>query len=696
MALYVQRWCYWTCQGSFFQYAKEPGMACQRQLCQLSLRSTQHPKVSSPNSSSPCSLYPHNKYTENLVVSTGGRPKSPEPAPEPVQQIPEQQQAPAHLIQAIQPTGTVPAQSHAAVPAQPPFQNQSNQQGHFGRSKVHVNLTHYNGSMDAAQWWTTFIAFVTLQRIEEWDAILCFPFYLDGIAKQWWHMLDTSVTNSLSNIKTAFLNRFRALEEDDVGLTNLRQLENESVTEYIHRALSYNKDKSVVDKYLIKLTYRGMKEHIQQIVVPQNPISMNDLLTKAVTAEMTVNMKKTNNTSVEETIHKAISSLENSMSERLANHFQSVAAITTPPQNNKQEINNSSAYNQQMCFNPYQQPFQMPPPYMYTPVQQQSVQYRQPMQYPQQMMPQQNSYQNSRPYYANKQNEPCKGCGNVRQVVAANGNQVAVLGKIDIVVTVGSTKFTQTVHVLDQLHHTLILGFDFMKNQGAFINFDDLTLEMNKPKMIIGSISIKAGLVRTIKAVTIPKRSEINIPVSVSRQTHDSTVLLEPLESYCPALKNLVVAKCLVNVQNGKACLRLLNPTHSDIQLKAHKEIAKVSQVNIDDIYPLDDNTKHISAVSTTNIKQKDTDLHFDLSNSCLTSDEKSELSNFLQKNRSAFATSLNELGCTHLYKHNIETVPGARPVRLNPYRQPPNVRDEQDRQVQELQESGIIEPSFF
>ncbi|XP_063396055.1 KH homology domain-containing protein 4-like isoform X4 [Mytilus trossulus] len=63
-------------------------------------------------------------------------PLVPEPAPEPVQQIPEQQQAPAHLIQAIQPTGTVPAQSHAAVPAQSPFQNQSNQQGHLGRSKM--------------------------------------------------------------------------------------------------------------------------------------------------------------------------------------------------------------------------------------------------------------------------------------------------------------------------------------------------------------------------------------------------------------------------------------------------------------------------------------------------------------------------------------------------------------------------------
>ncbi|CAG2230216.1 unnamed protein product [Mytilus edulis] len=208
-------------------------------------------------------------------------PLVPQPAPEPVQQIPaEQQQAPAHLIQAIQPTGTVPQQIHAAVPAQPPVQNQSNQQGHLGRSKVHVNMTHFNGNIDAAQWWTTFMSFITLQRYEEWEAILCFPFYLDGIAKQWWHMLDTSANNSLNHIKTAFLNRFRPLEEDDVGLTNLRQLEHESVTEYIHRALGYNKDRSVIDKYLIKLTYRGMKEQIQQIVVPQNPTSMTDLLKK--------------------------------------------------------------------------------------------------------------------------------------------------------------------------------------------------------------------------------------------------------------------------------------------------------------------------------------------------------------------------------------------------------------------------------
>ncbi|CAC5405963.1 unnamed protein product [Mytilus coruscus] len=186
-------------------------------------------------------------------------PTEPQPAPEQIQQIPEQQQAPAQHIQPLQPTGTIPPQIHAAAPTQPSVQHQSNNQG---RSKVHVNMTHFNGNMDAAQWWTTFISFITLQRYEEWEAILCFPFYLDGIANQWWHMLDTSVNNSLSHIKTAFLNRFRPLEEDDVGLTNLRQSEHESVTENIHRALSYNKDRSVADKYQGHLRLLFSKSHV--------------------------------------------------------------------------------------------------------------------------------------------------------------------------------------------------------------------------------------------------------------------------------------------------------------------------------------------------------------------------------------------------------------------------------------------------
>ena len=51
-------------------------------------------------------------------------------------------------------------------------------------------------------------------------------------------------------------------------------------------------------------------------------------------------------------------------------------------------------------------------------------------------------------------------------------------------------------------------------------------------------------------------------------------------------------------------------------------------------------------------------------------------------------------MGKTDLYKHVIETEPGKGPVRLPFYRQPPHMRAEIDRQVNEMLEQGIVEPS--
>lgn len=73
--------------------------------------------------------------------------------------------------------------------------------------------------------------------------------------------------------------------------------------------------------------------------------------------------------------------------------------------------------------------------------------------------------------YADEKFKP----GNMRQVVAVNGNTVTVLEKIDICITIGTNDFLQTVHVLEQLHHSLILGVDFMTDNGVFINFRDNT-----------------------------------------------------------------------------------------------------------------------------------------------------------------------------------------------------------------------------
>ena len=288
----------------------------------------------------------------------------------------------------------------------------------------------------------------------------------------------------------------------------------------------------------------------------------------------------------------------------------------------------------------------------------------------------------------------------IKQVLAANGQQVQVLGKIDIDISIGDHIFTQTFHVLDRLHHTLILGVDFMKKHHAFLNFSECTLELkSNSQVVIGSITLKTGLARTKKAVNIPSNSETLITVSVSKQADNSTILLEPIEAKCQLPEGLVIAKCLVKVHKGKAVIRVLNPTNSDVKIRAHKVVAKISSVQTEQIYSLDDTGPSSSKTqnhSSSSPSASSSDLSFDFKNSCLSPEEKQKLLAFLQRNKSVFATSMDQLGCTPFYQHHIETIPGAKPIRSAPYRQAPKVRAEkkQDRQIAEFQKLGIVEPS--
>ncbi|VDI40899.1 Hypothetical predicted protein [Mytilus galloprovincialis] len=220
------------------------------------------------------------------------------------------------------------------VPVQPPpVQASASGQGSnrpapqvFQTQRIMVNLKHYNGDTDAVQWWASFLAYITLQRMAEWEAILVLPFYLCGIAEQWFEMIDSTTKASLANIKLSFLNRFKQHKQEDIGLTYLRQQENEPVDQYLHRALNYNKTNSVSEQFLVKLAYRGLKPQIQQIVVPQNPVSMSDLLSKSITAEMTVNMVQPQQSSVENSILKAVSSIEDKIMDKISSRLDSIAA----------------------------------------------------------------------------------------------------------------------------------------------------------------------------------------------------------------------------------------------------------------------------------------------------------------------------------------------------------------------------------
>ena len=76
-----------------------------------------------------------------------------------------------------------------------------------------------------------------------------------------------------------------------------------------------------------------------------------------------------------------------------------------------------------------------------------------------------------------------------------------------------------------------------------------------------------------------------------------------------------------------------------------------------------------------------------------LSPDQKAQLKQLISQNRDAFAVDIQHLGKTELQYHRIDTG-NARPVALRFYRTSPKIRVEMERQIKELLENGLIEPS--
>lgn len=118
----------------------------------------------------------------------------------------------------------------------------------------------------------------------------------------------------------------------------------------------------------------GLKPAIQQIVVPQNPTGMNDLLTKAQTAEMTINLPGKQETSIEASIIKALSSLEDRVVDKLSGKLEtlSISALNSEKpkhthDNGPSYVNNASTYQPPLFQVQYPQMQQQQPQqnYMY-------------------------------------------------------------------------------------------------------------------------------------------------------------------------------------------------------------------------------------------------------------------------------------------------------------------------------------------
>ena len=180
------------------------------------------------------------------------------------------------------------------VTSQPAEQNQITQAGHdgqeqaFGRIPLPTLENFDGGNVSVSEWWMTFVAYITLHHISEMTAIKMLPFYLIGIAKQWFIHLAEDSKGSLSKVRDAFYQRFRPTAPINKEVLKVQQCPGEKVDQYLFRVRTLAADSTLDDKLVTFFAVEGLLPSLRTIVVPQNPQTLEELRQQAALAESAV------------------------------------------------------------------------------------------------------------------------------------------------------------------------------------------------------------------------------------------------------------------------------------------------------------------------------------------------------------------------------------------------------------------------
>ena len=283
-----------------------------------------------------------------------------------------------------------------------------------------------------------------------------------------------------------------------------------------------------------------------------------------------------------------------------------------------------------------------------------------------------------------------------------NGEKVDILGKVDVILTLQDYDFPFEVYVIRNLNYDGIIGRDFLTHFNSYMNFEDGTIKFNPTDSILPFVQYdditlddhKICSVHAQSSVTLQPYSQsvISGVVEGTPQTGETGVLIPKVnlsERY-----SIFGASELVKVlKENHVPVRLLNPTANPIKIYHKTRLANLEIVDSNiETYTLDKaKNKDMSNVSFND--QPTLSKLPDLSKSTLNVDDKQRLHKLLAKYHGIFATTQQELGRTSLIKHTIDTGTNS-PIKQRPYRTSPDGKREIEKQVQEMCENNIAQPS--
>jgi len=290
---------------------------------------------------------------------------------------------------------------------------------------------------------------------------------------------------------------------------------------------------------------------------------------------------------------------------------------------------------------------------------------------------------------------------------SADGNQLIVLGQCEATVGLKGLMIPHTFLVIKNLSHKALVGIEFLRQTSCKLDlksnmasfFDDLVV------LPLFHRSSEQAVVRTVTDVLIPSMSEAIVRVSVPRSFRGAMAILEP--HGLVQQRAFAVAKSLVSVQTlpghklRNSFCRLLNLTSEPCRIRRGAVIATIHHVSsvaaatsssVNNTQTSDNTEPLLSDIPIEQKIQKLQELGIQIDSELIGEESYHKLCALLFEYSDIFATKLSDLTGSNIIQCHIETQ-GA-PFRIRPYRLSPEMKQEVDKQLDQMLQAGIIAES--
>lgn len=272
------------------------------------------------------------------------------------------------------------------------------------------------------------------------------------------------------------------------------------------------------------------------------------------------------------------------------------------------------------------------------------------------------------------------------QIRTAGGHLVTPIGRCTARVIFHGNTYPVNFVVLQQCSRDIILGMDFLTENGAVIDLKTgsftLTSERSLSPESTGYQSAPLAILED--EVTIPPRTSVF--ASVETKEKSAGVVIVETNAQLLLDRQICVARGVVQLHRGRADILVTNFSSEHKHLNKGTTIAFVEQIDeVGSACTLSQSSADVSSL------MKD-DPTFDV-NPALPEHKQEKLRSLLLGYAECFSKS-SKIGHTPIAQHRIITDESARPIRRSPYRVSPRERDAIRAQVEEMLRENIIKPS--